>query len=317
MQIDTAGTYILKYTAEDSCGNVTEVTREVIAELPPTYRTVLYTDGTFIINESSRDQASNEALHGVATNVYNPFDPNGANNLAKYIFRSASARPWDGQRLQILHVEFGEIIQPTDMTYWFNGFTNATSISFANLDTSLVTKMGNLFQGMTYIASLDLSSFDTSKVTEMNSMFASCAALASVNLSSFDTSKVNTMAGMFSDCGSLQSLDLTNFNTSSVTNMASMFSNIRVTSLDLSSFDTSLVTNMSNMFKQSYTLTSIIVSSNFVVTQVTSSNNMFANLQPYLIGGAGTTWASANPTDKTYAHIDGGTSNPGYFTAKA
>lgn len=30
-----------------------------------------------------------------------------------------------------------------------------------------------------------------------------------------------------------------------------------------------------------------------------------------------TVWASSNPRDKTYAHIDGGTSNPGYFTAKA
>ncbi|MBR7013039.1 MAG: dockerin type I repeat-containing protein, partial [Muribaculaceae bacterium] len=30
----------------------------------------------------------------------------------------------------------------------------------------------------------------------------------------------------------------------------------------------------------------------------------------------GTTWNESNPTDKTYAHIDGGTSNPGYFTDK-
>jgi hypothetical protein len=35
-----------------------------------------------------------------------------------------------------------------------------------------------------------------------------------------------------------------------------------------------------------------------------------------LVGGQGTTWDASNPTDKTYAHIDGGPSNPGYFTAK-
>jgi hypothetical protein len=34
------------------------------------------------------------------------------------------------------------------------------------------------------------------------------------------------------------------------------------------------------------------------------------------VGGQGTTWNESNPTDKTYAHIDGGTSNPGYFTDK-
>ena len=34
-----------------------------------------------------------------------------------------------------------------------------------------------------------------------------------------------------------------------------------------------------------------------------------------LVGGQGTTY-DANHIDKTYAHIDGGPSNPGYFTEK-
>jgi hypothetical protein len=34
-----------------------------------------------------------------------------------------------------------------------------------------------------------------------------------------------------------------------------------------------------------------------------------------LVGGKGTTY-DANHIDKTYAHIDGGPSNPGYFTDK-
>ena len=37
---------------------------------------------------------------------------------------------------------------------------------------------------------------------------------------------------------------------------------------------------------------------------------------PTLVGGAGTHY-NASHTDYTYAHIDGGTANPGYFTAKA
>jgi hypothetical protein len=35
-----------------------------------------------------------------------------------------------------------------------------------------------------------------------------------------------------------------------------------------------------------------------------------------LVGGKGTAYSSSNPKDKTYAHIDGGTSNPGYFSEK-
>ena len=34
-----------------------------------------------------------------------------------------------------------------------------------------------------------------------------------------------------------------------------------------------------------------------------------------LVGGMGTVYNESNPTDKTYAHIDDGPSNPGYFTA--
>ena len=65
MHFDTDGVYTLLYTAEDSCGNETieERTVEVIS-----YNTVLFTDGTFIINEKSTDRAANSALHGAVTN---------------------------------------------------------------------------------------------------------------------------------------------------------------------------------------------------------------------------------------------------------
>ena len=41
---------------------------------------------------------------------------------------------------------------------------------------------------------------------------------------------------------------------------------------------------------------------------------MFQNCTS-LVGGKGTTY-NANHVDKAYAHIDGGTSNPGYFSEK-
>ena len=50
------------------------------------------------------------------------------------------------------------------------------------------------------------------------------------------------------------------------------------------------------------------------VNEVTYSSNMFS-LDTNLVGGAGTQF-DAFHTDKAYAHIDGGTSNPGYLTAK-
>ena len=341
MHFDTDGVYTLLYTAEDSCGNETieERTVEVIS-----YSTVLFTDGTFIINEKSTDRNANIALHGAVTNEYDPFDPNGATNVKKYIFSSAYQRPWDSQRESVKAVEIGSNIRPTSTAYWFYAFTTCTSMDLDNLDTSAVTNMRRMFYDCYVLASLDVTNFDTSLVTDMNYMFYDCYVLASLDVSNFNTSAVTDMSYMFSHCyvltaldvthfdtgevtdmcemfnycQALASLDVTNFDTSKVTNMYKMFSYCQaLTSLDVSSFNTSLVTDMTYMFRSCNVLTTIYASIDFVVTQVTNSSDMFENMSTNLVGGAGTTWASSKPKDKTYARIDGGTSNPGYFTAKA
>ena len=108
-------------------------------------------------------------------------------------------------------------------------------------------------------------------------------------------------------------LDVSNFNTSNVTNMYGMFAFSQATTLDVSNFDTSKVTNMMNMFQGSSNLKTIYGSSKFVTTAVTNSTDMFKGATS-LVGGAGTKYNSSY-VDKTYARIDGGTSNPGYFTS--
>ena len=71
---------------------------------------------------------------------------------------------------------------------------------------------------------------------------------------------------------------------------------------------------MAYMFYGCSDLVSIYVSSGWSTAAVLSSTNMF-NGCTSLVGGQGTTY-DANHINQTYAHIDGGTSNPGYFTAK-
>ena len=107
-------------------------------------------------------------------------------------------------------------------------------------------------------------------------------------------------------------LDVSNFDTSKVTYMNGMFSNSQATTLDVSNFDTSKVTNMSYMFYNFTNLKTIYVSNKFNTDKVTDSTNMFSGCTN-LVGGAGTKYNSSY-VDKTYARIDGGTSNPGYFT---
>ncbi|MBR6947734.1 MAG: BspA family leucine-rich repeat surface protein, partial [Muribaculaceae bacterium] len=130
-----------------------------------------------------------------------------------------------------------------------------------------------------------------------------------------NTSEVTYMYGMFLNCVSLASLDVSHFNTSKVTDMEMMFGSCwELASLDLSSFNTSRVTDMTKMFTNCYNLNYIRVGSGWSTAAVTSSTEIF-NYCTNLVGGQGTTY-DANHIDKAYAHIDGGTSNPGYFTDK-
>ncbi len=136
---------------------------------------------------------------------------------------------------------------------------------------------------------------------------------------------------MFFDCRQITSLDLSRWNVSNVTVLSSGFgemeTNGRISStsgcfekcinlktLNLSGWNTQKVTAMQNMFYGCNKLETIYASDTFVTNQATTYSQMFYNCTA-LRGGANTVYSS-NHVDKTYAHIDGGTSNPGYFTRK-
>ena len=150
----------------------------------------------------------------------------------------------------------------------------------------------------------------------MYEMFRDCSSLETLDLSNLDTRKLTSMSDMFSGCSSLRSIDLTNFNTEKVTSMYSLFENCSsLTTLDLSSFNTSKVQGIYEMFCGCSSLVTIKVGAGWTTSSV------YNNYNPYfvfrgctnLVGGKGTVYNSRN-VDKTYAHIDGGPDNPGYFT---
>ena len=196
----------------------------------------------------------------------------------------------------------------TNMGYMLSDI-QTTTLDISNFDTSKVTNMSGMFSSIK-VATLDLSNFDTSNVTNMNCMFTGAKA-TTLDLSSFDTSNVTDMSRMFEGTKAT-TLNLSNFNTSNVTNMYSMFGAIQATTLDLSNFNTSNVTSMSSMFDSATNLKTIYASDKFNTNNVTDSTHMFYYCHN-LVGGSGTTYTGSF-IDKTYARIDGGTSNPGYFT---
>ena len=227
------------------------------------------------------------------------FDTSNVTNM-RSMFSNSQATTLDVSNFDTSNV--------TNMRSMFSN-SQATTLDVSNFDTSKVTTMGYMFY-KSKATTLDVSNFDTSNVTTMAQMFESSQA-TTLDVSNFDTSKVTSMGSMF-QLSQATTLDLSNFNTTNVTNMSWMFYYSKATTLDLSNFNTSNVTNMSYMFNTSTNLKTIYVGDKFNTNNVTSSANMFTD-STKLVGGAGTKYNSSY-VDKTYARIDGGTSNPGYFT---
>ena len=205
----------------------------------------------------------------------------------------------------------------TTLTFYYDNYRSSRTGTTYDLNTG-TNNPGWRADGSYYNVTkvVFATSFAGARPTTTHKWFFNMQNLQSITgMEYLNTSEVTNMVFMFDACIKLSSLDLSHFNTSKVTSMYSMFNFCTgLTSLDLSGFNTSKVTNMEYMFYGCRNLTTIYAGSGWSTNAVTSSTDMFKNCTN-LVGGKGTTY-DANHVDKTYAHIDGGTSNPGYFTAK-
>ena len=226
-----------------------------------------------------------------------------------------------------------------DCSELFKGFKNCTSMDLDSVNTSAVTNMTRMFNICTSLTSLNISSWDTGNVTNMLMLFSGCLSLTSFNVSNWNTANVTDMTYMFQSCNALTSIDLSNWNIGKALNMYDMFASCyNLTTVNLSGWDLSKVAaNIHELFYNCYNLktvnltgwklglnyiynmfygcgqlTTIYASKNWDTEYIFSSNGMFTGCTN-LVGGCGTTFDS-NYTDKTYARIDRGTAEPGYFT---
>ena len=215
----------------------------------------------------------------------------------------------------VFDTSFAACTTLSSTAYWFNNLDKLTSVSgLGNLNTENVTDMGGMFWSCSSLTSVDVSGFNTANVTDMQYMFSNCESLTGLDVSGFNTENVTSMVCMFAGCYRLTNLDVSRFNTDKVTNMRAMFTGCNITSLDLSRFNTANVSNMATMFSGCSALTTIYGGDGWSTAAITNGTGMFGGCSA-LVGGAGTTY-SEDHTDHTYAHIDGGTANPGYFTDK-
>ena len=252
------------------------------------------------INNKPISSMSNMFVYSQATSIdLSNFNTSKVTNMSAMFYKSQATT---------LDLSSFDTSNVTLMDFMF-AYSQATTLDVSKLNTSIVKNMSHMFID-SQATTLDLSNFDTSNVTNMYSMFEGSQA-TTLDVSNFDTSKVTDMGMMFLK-SQATTIDVSSFDTSNVTNMSSMFSNSQATTLDLSNFNTSNVTNMSYMFNRATNLKMIYSSDKFNTDNVTTSTNMFLS-STNLVGGSGTKYNSSH-IDKTYARIDGGTSNPGYFT---
>ena len=163
---------------------------------------------------------------------------------------------------------------------------NTTILTRLNANTAPPNWTGATLTSVTF----DESFGNYHDLTNLKEWFYWCSALTGITgLEYLNTENVTTMENMFRGCGALIELDLMNFNVG-------------------------IVTSTYMMFSQCTSLETIYAATDWNTETNTLSAYMFGNCQK-LMGGAMTSYA-ASYTDKTYAHPDGGSANPGYFTDK-
>jgi surface protein len=223
------------------------------------------------------------------------YDPDHVNKTYAHIdggssnpgyFTAAGAEPWHEPEAYACYT-------PSNTTLTFYCDTERSTREGTTYDLNVdMANPGwdddNSYKSVTHVV-FD-PSFADARPTSTCSWFWGMTNLQTITgMDCMNTEDVTTMWGMFTTCSSLTTLDLSSFNTSRVTNMLSMFS------------------DCSN-------LTTIYAGSGWSMATVSVTTNMFTNCTK-LVGGQGTTY---NPsyTNGYYARIDGGPSNPGYFTEK-
>lgn len=134
---------------------------------PSTFTTVLYDDGTLIINEDSNDRTANIAKHGPVRKEYPSLDDDN-----DYVMTSEDDQPWHDEANDIERVEKGSDVKAKSTAYWYKGLTNVKVIDVSWLDTSDVTNMTGMFQGCSNLETIIVSDkFVVSQVTSSNDMF--------------------------------------------------------------------------------------------------------------------------------------------------
>ena len=219
--------------------------------------------------------------------------------------------------LKDLNLDNWNLSSLTNFSGTFDRCSSIVNLDLSNINVGNVTTMYAAFRYMTSLKALNVSGWGSNNLTDMADIFYGTGNLEEINMSNFNFGTASMgYTSSFRYLNKLKKIDLHNSNTSRVPGMYDLFSGCsNLEEVDMRGLDFGSVTIVDNFFYNCSNLKTIYASSDWNIPSSASSNNMFYGCTS-LVGGAGTTFDSNNPIDKTYSHIDGGPSNPGYLTLK-
>ena len=289
----------------------------------PGYLTAVPSDCTLISGNEFRQKLNSsvtEIVFGQKTAYQDtvrgragkPVDIDGQGLIELYMVPNAGGTAYTAYVLSR-----GSICANADSSGMFQKYTRIKTIDFSNFDTGSTTNMREMFSGCTGLTNLDVSNWNTENVTDLRGMFYGCTRLTNLDASSWNTKNVEDIQSMFYNCTVLESVNVSGWNTENVKSMQGMFYSCKaLVTIDISGWSSSRQPAMGNMFYGCSALTTIYADNSWDGDAAASSNSqtVFSGCKN-LVGGKGTEYVSSRHSG-IYAHIDGGESAPGYFTAK-
>lgn len=311
----------------DKDGSVLAYEDGSVLKISPKYDDVVICANEDVTNMFNTKDISKANLTSIK---FDNFNTSNVKNMS-YMFANCSS-------LKEVSLESFDTSKVTSMNYMFYNCSSLTSIDLSGLNTSSLKLMNYMFHGCSSLANINLKGIDISHVEEMYHLFYYCSSLTSIDLDGLNFSNVKYMMNMFrfcnsltsvdfskaipsnnlydidsmfSDCKSLTYININNFKTSKLTFLGNLFSDCNsLETIDLSNLDFNHVTKTQYMFYNCKNLKTIYMN-NLNKSIINNSDGMFMHCDK-LVGGLGTKFDSSK-IDITYANIDGGTSNPGYF----
>ena len=131
--------------------------------------------------------------------------------------------------------------------------------------------------------------------------------------------KNTTTKGMFQNCVTLESVDVHNWDLPNVTSVWDMFCGCTslITVPGIGNWDFGSVYYAISMFNGCSNLQYLEDLSGWDMSKVTEGPGQVFIGCNSLVGGQGTSYAQHQVPVLDYAHVDGGTENPGYLTYKS